>query len=147
MPTGERVDPFRSFNFRLEVDGLELASFSECSGVSAEGNAVDYREGTDRNNSVRKLPGLRTYSNITLKRGITRNDELFRWYTNVANGVSDRRNGTVILMNEEHQDVVRWNFENAFVNKYEGPTLNASGNEIAIETVELVHEKLTMEVS
>jgi phage tail-like protein len=147
MPTGERVDPYRAFNFRLEIDGLELASFSECSGVSGEGEAVDYREGTDRNNSVRKLPGLRTYTNITLKRGITQNDELFRWYTNIANGFSDRRNGTVILMNEEHEDVVRWNFENAFVNKYEGATMNASGNEVAVETVELVHEKLTMEIT
>ncbi len=146
MPTGERVDPFRAFNYRLEVDGLELASFSECSGISAEGEAVDYREGTDRNNSVRKLPGLRSYTDVTLKRGVTQNDELFQWYTNIANGVSDRRNGTIILMNEEREDVVRWNFENAFVNKYEGPSLNASGNDVAVETVELVHDKLTMEI-
>lgn len=146
MPTGERNDPYRSFNFRVEFDGLQLGSFSEVSGLSAEGEAVDYREGNDVLQSVRKLPGLRSYMNITLKRGVTSNDELFSWYQNIANGVSDRRNGSIVLMNELREDVVRWNVENAFVNKIDFPSLNATGNEVAIESVELVHERLTMEV-
>ncbi len=147
MPTGQRVDPFRGYNFRVEIDGTTIASFSECTGLSGEGEAVDYREGTDILQSVRKLPALRTYSNITLKRGITQTDELFRWYANIANGIDDRRNATIILMNEARSDVMRWNVENAFVNKYEGPSLNATSNDVAVETVELVHEHLTMEVA
>lgn len=149
MPTGERTDPYRSFNFRLEIDGVALGSFSECSGLSSEGEAVDYREGADVPLNVRKLPGLRTYANISLKRGITPNDELFRWYAQVINGApinTIRRNGSVVLMNEAREDVMRWNFRDAWPNKYEGPTLNASGNEVAIETIEIVHEGLTVEL-
>ena len=149
MATGNRTDPYRSFNFLLEIDGVELASFSECSGLSSEGEAVDYREGTDVPLNVRKLPGLRTYANVSLKRGITQNDELFRWYTLVINGAalsSIRRNGSVVLLNEAREQVMRWNFRDAWPNKYEGPTLNASGNEVAIETIEIVHEGLTVEL-
>jgi phage tail-like protein len=143
MPTGERVDPFRSFNFRVE--GLEVASFSEVSGLSSDGDAVDYREGTDVALSVRKLPGLRKYNNVTLKRGVTQSTALWSWYQNIVNGVRDRRDCTVVLQNEEHVDVVRWHLENAYVNKYEVSTLTATANEVVVETVELVHERLTME--
>ncbi len=146
MATGERTDPYRGFNFRIEIDGLEAASFSECSGLSSDGDSVDYREGTDIPLTVRKLIGLRKYSNITLKRGYTRNRALWDWYGNIVNGVADRRNGSVILMDEERNDVMRWNFENAWPNKIEAPSFNASGNEVAIETVELVHEGLTLEI-
>lgn len=147
MPTGQRNDPYRSYNFRVEFDGLDLGSFSEVTGLSAEGESVDYREGTDVLQAVRKLPALRSYTNITLKRGVTENDELFRWYQNIADGVADRRNWTITLMNELREDVVRWNVENAFVNKIDFPSLNASGNEVAVESVELVHERLTMELA
>lgn len=146
MPTGERTDPFRSFNFRVEIDGLTLGSFSEVSGLTADGDSVDYREGTDLRNNVRKLVGLRKFSNITLKRGYTTNGELWAWYTNILNGIPDRRNGSVILMNEAHEDVMRWNFENAWVNKIEGPPFKASGNEVAMESVDLIHEGVSLEV-
>jgi phage tail-like protein len=145
MPTGERVDPFRSFNFRVE--GLEVASFSEVSGLSSDGDAVDYREGTDVALSVRKLTGLRKYNNVTLKRGVTQSAALWAWYQNVINGVRDRRDVTVVLQNEEHVDVVRWHLSNCYVNKYEVSTLTATANEVVVETVELVHEGLTMEAA
>ena len=70
MATAERRDPYRNFNFQLESDGVPLGAFSEASGLTAEGDAVDYREGTDAQSNVRKLPGLRKYTNLTLKRGI-----------------------------------------------------------------------------
>jgi phage tail-like protein len=146
MATGERIDPYRSFNFRVEIDGLNAGSFSECSGLSSDGDSVDYREGTDVPLTVRKLIGLRKYSNITLKRGYTQNSVLWDWYKNIVNGVADRRSGTVVLMDEERNDVMRWNFENAWPNKIEAPSFNASGNEVAIETIELVHEGLVLEI-
>jgi len=144
MPTGTRIDPYRSFNFRVEIDGLTVGAFSECSGLSSDGDAIDYREGTDIPLTVRKLPGLRKYANISLKRGYTPNTELWTWYRNIVNGLADRRNGSVILMDEERRDVLRWNFENGWINKIEAPSFKASGNEVAIESVEIVHEGLTL---
>lgn len=145
MPTGTRVDPFRTFNFRLEIDGLTVGSFRECSGLTADGNAVDYREGTDIPRSVRKLPGLLNYTPVVLKRGYTQNPELWNWYRNIANGVTDRRHGSVILMDEQRKDVMRWSLENMWIKKIEAPTFNATANEVAVESVELVHEGLMLE--
>ena len=145
MATSERVDPFRAFNFRVEIDNVTVGSFSECSGLTSEGDAVDYREGTDLPLTVRKLPGLRKYTNIVLKHGYTGNPELWAWYRNIANGVNDRRHGTIVLMDEERRDVMRWTFENAWINKIEAPSFNATANEVAIESVELVHEGLMLE--
>lgn len=147
MPTDTRNDPFRSFNFRVEIDGLTVAAFTEVSGLTAEGDAVDYREGTDLINSVRKLTGLRKYANLMLKRGYIQDNSFWDWYQQIANGDDARRDGSIILMNEHHDDVIRWNFENAWINKIEGPSFKASGNEVAIESVELVHEGLSMELA
>ena len=146
MATSERIDPYRGFNFRVEIDNLSIGSFSEVSGLSSDGDSVDYREGTDVPLTVRKLMGLRKYSNITLKRGYTQNKELWDWYQNIVVGVADRRNGAIILMNDERQDVLQWNFENGWPNKIEAPGFNAAGNEVAIETMELIIEGLTIQV-
>jgi phage tail-like protein len=145
MATAERRDPYRAFNFQLEIEGIPFGAFSECSGLTAEGDAVDYRDGTDLQPNVRKLVGLRKYSNITLKRGYTPDKSLWQWYTNIHNGLPDRRNVTIILLNEEHAPVLRWHAENAWINKIEAPTFKASGNEVAIESVELVNEGLTID--
>jgi phage tail-like protein len=146
MATAERRDPYRSFNFQLEIDGVPLGAFSEVSGLTAEGDAVDYREGTDVQQNVRKLPGLRKYTNITLKRGYTQDKSLWRWYGNIVNGQPDRRDVTIVLLNEARQPVLRWHAESAWINKIEGPSFKASANEIAMESVELIHEGLTIEM-
>ena len=146
MATDVRTDPYRGFNFRVEIDSTPVAAFSEISGLSAEGDPVEYREGTDTANTVRKLVGLRKYSNITMKRGYLKDDTMWRWFTNIANGQDDRRNGAIILMDEAHKDVMTWKFENAWLNKVEGPSFNATGNDISIESIELCHEGLTLEL-
>jgi len=146
MPTGERTDPFRSFNFRIEIGGADAGGFSECSGLTAEGDHVDYREGTDQPLSVRKLTALRKYSNITLKRGYTVNNTLWQWYKSISLGVNDRRDVTIILRDEEGKDVMAWMAVNAWINKIEGPSFKASGNEVAIESVEIIHEGLMLEM-
>jgi len=145
MGTSVRTDPFRAFNFRVDFDGLTVGSFSEVSGLTAEGDSVDYREGTDIPLTVRKLMALRKYTNIVLKRGYTTNHELWDWYKNIANGIADRRNGSIVLMDEERNEVMRWQVENAWINKIEAPTFNATANEVAIESCELVHEGLQLE--
>ncbi|MFC5741354.1 phage tail protein [Dyella tabacisoli] len=145
MATAERRDPYRAFNFLLQIDGIPLGGFSEASGLTAEGDAVDYREGSDKQSNVRKLVGLRKYANITLKRGYTQDTSLWDWYIKIRNGVPDRRNVTIVLMNEARTPVLRWHAENVWINKIEGPSFKASGNEVAIESVELVHEGLIIE--
>ncbi len=147
MATGQRTDPYRSFNFRAEFDGITVGNFSEVSGLTSEGDAVEYREGTDLPLTVRKLIGLRKYTNVTLKRGYTENTELWDWYQNIINGEADRRSGAIILMDEQRNDVMRWNLENCWINKIEGPGLNATASEVAIETVEFCHEGLVVEVN
>jgi phage tail-like protein len=144
MATAERVDPYRSFNFEVVIDKIPPCGFSECSGLTAEGDAVDYREGKDPNN-VRKLVGLRKPGPLKLMRGYMNDTSLWEWYANIHNGVADRRNVTITLMNEEHKAVLIWHAI-AWINKIEGPSFKASGNEVAIESVELIHEGLTIEV-
>lgn len=146
MATDTRIDPYRGFNYIVEINNTEVAAFSEVSGLTAEGDSVDYREGNEPENHVRKLTGLRKYSNLTLKRGYTQNDLFWKWYANIASGMDDRRQVTVILRNEAHENVMSWIVENAWINKIEGPSMNATGNEIAIESMELVPEKITMEL-
>lgn len=140
--SGTRVDPYRGYNFRIELDNTSVASFRECSGLTLSTDAVDYREGKDVPLSVRKLTGLRKYTNITLKRGYTQNEDLWKWYKNIMNGVSDRRSGAVVLQDEEHNDVLRWNFINAWISKWEGPTMNATSNDVAIEAIEITPEQI-----
>jgi phage tail-like protein len=147
--TDTRVDPYRSFNFRVEIDNTAVASFSEVSGLTADGDPVDYREGKDTANSVRKLIGLRKYSVITLKRGYTKDSTLWDWYAAVATGASNaRRSGSIVLRDEtQTKDVIFFHFTNGFLNKIMGPDFKAAGNEVAIESAELVVESLTIKLA
>lgn len=90
-----RMDPYGNFNFLVEIDGISLASFSECSGLSTSVDVIEYREGGDH--TLRKLPGLARVGDITLKRGVTQSHELQDWHRNILNGVRDRRNGSIVL--------------------------------------------------
>jgi phage tail-like protein len=146
MATDRRTDPYRGFNFILELDNVPKGAFSEVGGLTADGDSVDYREGTDLQPNVRKLAGLRKFVNITLKRGYSQDKSLWQWYQNVLNGIDDRRNVTVVLLNERREAVLRWHAENAWINKIEGPALKASSNDVAMESLELVHEGLTIEM-
>ncbi|MEO0502326.1 MAG: phage tail protein [Pseudomonadota bacterium] len=143
MAIGDRNDPYTTFNFRLEIDGLTLGSFTEVTGLMVEGNAIEYREGNEQN-WTRQLVGLRTQSTITLKRGMTQNRELWDWSVNIGRGELDRRDGVIVLMNEAREDVLRWSFRQGWPNKIDGPSLNATSNEVAMESVELKHEGLEL---
>ncbi|MEP6859883.1 MAG: phage tail protein [Deltaproteobacteria bacterium] len=146
MATDKRRDPLRGFNFEVDIEGIGTSSFSEVSGLTADGDAVDYREGTDAINNVRKLPGMRKFTMLVFKRGYIPDSELWEWYGRIYNGQDDRRNGSVVLLNEQRKPVMRWHFENAWINKIEGPSLKAAGNEVAIESMELCHEGLSFEI-
>jgi phage tail-like protein len=145
--TDDRHDPFRAFNFIVDFGDQTIAGFNEVSGLTGDGDAVDYREGTDKANNVRKLVGLRKFPNITLKRGYTRNNKLWLWYVNIANGTPDRRDGTITLLDEARTAVLRWRISAAWVNNIKGPDMKAAGNDVALESVELCHEGLSLELA
>jgi phage tail-like protein len=138
--TGARVDPHRNFNFLVELDGIAQASFTECSGLEATTEVIETREGGD-NVTVHKLPGKTTYADISLKWGLTDSDELWKWRLSVIEGTFLRKNGSIVLFDlTNKKEVVRWNFVNAWPSKWDGPSLSAKGNDIAIETLVLAHE-------
>jgi phage tail-like protein len=141
MPT-TRVDPYRGFNFLVELDGISQAGFQECSGLDASTDPVDYREGSDPNH-VRKLSGLNKYSAISLKRGITDSDELWKWRQTVIDGKTERKSGSIVLLDEAGTEKLRWNFSNAWPSKWTGPAFSSTGNSVAVETLELTHEEVT----
>ena len=143
MPTGDRNDPYRSYNFRLEIDGIQRAGFRECSGLDSSQAPIEYREGTDPL-TVRKLPGLNTYSNISLKWGITDDPELWQWRSQAENGEVKPKNGSIVLMDDTGEEKVRWNFRDGWPTSWKGPDLNATGSDAAIETLEIAHEGLTL---
>lgn len=133
-------NPYAQFNFLLEIDGLgEVAGFSEVAGLSNESDVIEYREGADPVR-VRKLPGVTKYGNITLKRGYTKNLALWEWRKSTLDGKTERKLGAIILLDEERRPALRWEFFNAWISKYEGPALNATANEAAIESIEIVVE-------
>jgi phage tail-like protein len=144
MPTVQRNDPYSAMNFVVELDGITVAAFRECSGLASELTVIEYRNGSDRG-SARKLPGMQKYTNITLKRGITGDRQLWDWHKTALDGSVQRKNGSIVLLDESGQEVVRWNFRQGWPSKYEGPTLNASANEVAIETLEIAHEGLELD--
>ena len=137
----DRGDPYRGFNFRVEIDGIQEAGFRECSGLDATTDPVDYREGTDANH-VRKLTGLNKFAPITLKRGITDSKTLWEWRETVIGGKTTRKNVSIVLFNEAQEEKLRWNLREAWPSKWTGPSFNATSNEVAIETLEIVHEEM-----
>jgi phage tail-like protein len=143
MATGDRVDPYSAFNFTVEIDGVTQAGFSEVSGLDTENDVVEYRTGNIENR-VTKLPGLKKYPNIVLKRGFTKDLALWDWRKKVMDGKTERRSGAIVLHNEAREVALRWNFTEGWPSKWQGPAMNAKNNEVAIETLEIAHEHLEL---
>ena len=141
----QRDNPYLNFNFTVDIGTGEELGFSEVEAPSGEIEVIEYREGSDKSNTARKLAGRAKYSNVTLRRGITGNTELYQWWTSIRDGQVERRNVTITLLDEQRQPVLRWLLRNAWPVKLEGPALNATGNEVAIESLELSHEGLELE--
>jgi phage tail-like protein len=139
MATGTIPEPYGSYNFLVEIDGITRAAFRECSGFDSTIAVIEYREGGE-NTTVRKLPGMTTYSNITLQRGVTDDMDLYQWHRQAIQGNVERKNGSIVLLDRSGQEVARWNFVRAWPTKWTGPSLNAEGTEVAIDSFELAHE-------
>lgn len=139
MATGEIKDPYGTFNFLVEIDGITRAAFQQVSGFDSTTDVIDHREGGD-NLSTRKLPGMTKYSNIVLKWGMTEDRDLYDWHRRIVEGDIERKNGSIVLLNRKREEVARWNFIRAWPTKWDGPDLNAETADAAIETLELAHE-------
>jgi phage tail-like protein len=142
MTTRPRPDPYRSFNFIVHLDGVVLGGFSEVSGLSVEMNAVDYRAGSDTARSARRIPGQHKAGRLTLQRGAVDGAAFKQWQ---SAGAAARRRVTLVLYDEAHRAVRRWHLTSAWISKFTGPALKASGNDVAIESLELTHEGLATE--
>lgn len=136
----DRTDPFRGYNFKVEIDGITTTAFKECSGLDSSTGVVNYREGTDPTLAQRKLSGLSSFSNVSLRRGITSDHSLWDWRKSIASGDLQRRDLSIILMNDKGEEQIRWNLQNAWPDKWTGPSFDATSDAVSIEALELTHE-------
>ncbi|MGL4630581.1 MAG: phage tail protein [Leadbetterella sp.] len=139
--------PLSVFRFNVTEDGPTTPNlsvgFSEISGLTQEIQVIEYRDGLTPQQSPMKMPGLQKVSNITLKRGIRKgNNEFYAWLNTVKLNTINRKNLIISLLDENDDPVMVWKVRQAFPVKVEGPGLKASGNEVAIESIELAHEGL-----
>lgn len=139
-PLGQRVDPYANFNFLVEIDGITRAAFQECTGLESRVQVIEHREGGAM--TTTKLPGMTTYPNIVLRRGVTNDTELYDWHQEAVQGRISRRNGSIVLQDSTGVEQRRWNFFEGWPAAWTGPALNAEQNDVAIETLEIAHERL-----
>ena len=133
-------------HFLVTFDGVidSAIGFAEVSGIEVTVAEIEYRSGGDKT-SIRKIPGLAKYTNITLKRGVAPDLTLWNWMKTVLDGNVVRATGRIQLLDQQRNPLRTWKVRNAFPVRYEGPTLRATGNEVAIETLEICHEGLEVE--
>lgn len=136
-----REDPYVGFNYIVEIGGIRAAGFNEVSGLDAEIEPIDYRNG-DEDFVARKLPGMKKFPNLVLKRGIVGEVDVFNWFRQGAQGTVDRREGAVVLRDEQRNEVMRWRFVRGWACKYTGPSLKSDSSAVAIESIEICHEGL-----
>jgi phage tail-like protein len=141
---GSRNAPLASFNFIVTVENMR-AGFSEVGGLATETDIIEYREGPD-DITVRKIPGKRKYTNISLKRGYTPDGkDLWAWRKTVMDGKTQRKGGTITLLDESRKPALTWEFSEGWPSKWAGPAMNAKNNEIAIEEFEICVEGLALQ--
>jgi phage tail-like protein len=137
--------PLAAYHFRVSWNNQDIG-FSDVSGLTQELQSIEYRDGlmAGTTPSLRR-PGIKKVNNISLKRGIVeKNNDLFNWFNNNGGSNIERRDITIALLNDEGNPVMVWGISQAFPVKCEGPTLKATGNDIAIESIELCHEGISL---
>ncbi len=133
----------RAYNFLVEIDGIARAGFRECSGLDTTTAVIEYREGNEAR-TPRKLTGLTTYSNVTLRWGATTDTEIWNWRRTVIDGRPERRNGSIVMLNDLGEEQLRFNFREGWPTRYTVASLNATGNDVAVDALEIAHEGLTL---
>src|SRR5215213_5686043 len=137
--------PIPKFHFQADWGGVRIG-FTEVSGLDAETEIIEYREGASPEYSKRKIHGMQKYPNVTMKRGVFASDnDYFKWWNTVALNTVQRRSVTISLLNEKHEPVMVWKVKNAWPAKIASTDLKADGNEIAIESIEPAHDGLVIQ--
>jgi phage tail-like protein len=136
--------PLPKFHFRVEWGGERLG-FTEVTGLDMQVEAIEYRDGESKEYSKIKMPGMHKFSNITLKRGsVALDTDFYKWIKTISLNQVERRDVIISLLNEGHDPVLTWKAKNTFPIKLQASDLKADGNEVAIETLELAHEGLSL---
>ncbi len=141
----EGKDPLISFHYAIEIQGEVTGFFSECSGLGSEHEVIEQKLVDEKGHEfIKRLPGRLKWENITLKRGITDNMDIWKWRKAVEEGKvkEARRNGSIVMMDQELKEVARWDFENAWPTKVSGPSLKSDSNEVGVEELVIAHERL-----
>jgi phage tail-like protein len=139
----QQRDQALKYSFRVEIEGIGQGFFREVSGLGVETEVVEYRDGNT--NDIRKLPGRTGWSDIVLKRGFRGGTELYEWATTYARtGNLVRRSGAITMIDANGHQIARWQFERGWPLKWGGPDFDASKNEVALETLVIAHEGLTL---
>lgn len=139
--------PLPKFHFQVEWGGARIG-FTEVSGLEVTTEKIEYRDGASPEYNKIMMPGMQTFGEITLKRGVFLGDnDFFDWWNTVALNTIERRDITISLLNEAHEPVFVWKIKNAWPTKVTSTDLNSTGNEAAIETVVLCHEGLVMQAA
>lgn len=138
-----RTDPYRNYRFRVEIDGITQAGFTDATIPDSTTTPTDYREGDEAPHN-RKLSGLTSYGNVSLKWGLTDSMDLYQWRQDVIDtgALDHRKNLQLILMDEAGNDKTRWSVINAWPTKYDAGDFSAKGNDVIIENLDLVCEEV-----
>lgn len=129
-------------HFSLEMEGLLVASFTECSGLSASVEVETIQEG-GLNSFEHKLPGRTSFGNITLGSGVANSDALWDWFYDVTMGKVVRRNASIIMYSQNHSEAMRWNLEAAYPVSWQGPSFTAGDASVTVHTLELAHHGIS----
>ncbi|QPC82764.1 phage tail protein [Phototrophicus methaneseepsis] len=140
--THREGDPFGNFNFLVEIDGIGQMACHSITGLNSETEVMLHRSGNDRVSSVRKLPGLTKYGNVTLKRGYTGARELYDWRKQVIDGMFERRSVVVSILNEKREPIARYLLKASWPCRWEVSTFDGKGNEVLIEEIVLAVEAI-----
>lgn len=137
-------DPLVSFNFMVEISGVITGYFQEASGLGSESEVIEHKiiaKGA-KESIVRKVPGRLKWGDIVLKRGITASMDFYDWRKQVEEGKVEgaRKDGSVVMYDQSHVEVARWNFSKGWPSKIAGPSVKADGNDIGVEELTIVHE-------
>lgn len=136
------TDPYRSYNFKLDINGISEGHFTECSGLNVKVETISYRE-AGANQLVRKIPGPVDYAAVTLRYGVTNSRELWDWLMTAVEGSVERKNVSIVLLDSSgSSEVMRWNLQDAWPSEWQGAALNATDRAIAIDSLTLVFDRL-----
>ena len=138
----EREDPLVGFHFSIDIGGVIKGYFTECSGLGSEHEVIEHKVVEGNKELVIKMPGRLKWENITLKRGITKSMDIWKWRKQVEDGDVEkaRTNGSIVMYDQHANPVARWDFDKGWPSKVTGPQPKADSNEIGIEELTIVHE-------